>query len=289
MFTTKVALIGARGMLAGMLKATASADYSVTEFDLPEFDLTSRAQVMELVGQGAFDVIINCAAYTNVDGCETDEDQATLVNGLGPQLLAEAALNSGAALLHVSTDYVFAGDKSAPYVERDPVGPQTAYGRSKLAGENAVLRSGLEKFFIIRTSWLFGPGGKNFVETILRLAAERDEIGIVSDQVGSPTFTGDLAMAIFRLLETRDYGLFHFANAGQCSWFEFAGEIVRQAMDHGLLECAPRIKPLTSSEYPLPAKRPAYSVLATDKFSTTTGIQIPVWQDALARYFAVRN
>jgi len=285
----RVALIGARGMLAGMIKSTAPSGCTISEFDLPEFDLTSRAQVMGLIGQGGFNIILNCAAYTNVDGCEADEDQATLVNGIGPQLLAEAALTSGATLLHISTDYVFAGDKSEPYAETDPVGPLTAYGRSKLAGEESILRSGLNDFFIIRTSWLYGPGGNNFVETILRLAAERDELGIVRDQIGSPTFTGDLAAAVYRLLETKDYGFYHFSNAGSCSWFEFAEEIIRQAARRGLLQHQPRMKPLTSEEYPLPARRPAYSVLATDKIGTAIKIEIPHWQDALVRYLELRN
>jgi len=276
-------------MLAGMLKSTAPADFLFTEFDLPEFDLTSYDQVMTTLGTGGFDVLINCAAYTNVDGCEAEEALATRVNGAGPGFLAEAALASGATLVHVSTDYVFPGTATAPYTEAAPVGPLTAYGRSKLAGEEAILSSALTRYFIVRTSWLFGPGGKNFVETVLRLAGERDELGIVSDQVGSPTYTADLAVSIFSLLGTRDYGLYHFANSGQCSWYEFAGEIVRQARAQGLLARTPLIKPLSTDEYPLPARRPAYSVMATDKIRTTTGITIPVWQDALMRYFAIRN
>ena len=285
----RLALIGANGMLAGMLKGTAPAAGHITEFDLPEFDLTSRDQVMTTLGSGGFDVLLNCAAYTDVDGCEAEESPATRVNGAGPGYLAEAALASGATLVHVSTDYVFSGTASAPYTEAASVGPLTAYGRSKLVGEEAILSSGLTRYFIVRTSWLFGPGGKNFVETVLRLAGERDELGIVADQTGSPTFTADLAAAIFSLLETRDFGLYHFANSGQCSWHEFAGEIVRQARALGLLERTPLIKPLTTAEYPLPAPRPAYSVLATDKIRTTTGIVIPAWQDALMRYLALRN
>jgi len=285
----RLALIGANGMLAGMLKNTAPADGQITEFDLPEFDLTSRDQVMTTLGTGGFDVLLNCAAYTSVDGCEAEETLATRVNGAGPGDLAEAALASDATLVHVSTDYVFSGTATAPYTEAASVGPLTAYGRSKLAGEEAILSSGLTRYFIVRTSWLFGPGGKNFVATVLRLAGERDELGIVSDQIGSPTFTADLAAALFSLLETRDYGLYHFANSGQCSWYEFAGEIVRQARAQGLLARTPLIKPLTTDEYPLPARRPAYSVLATDKIRTTTGITIPAWQDALMRYLASRN
>jgi len=276
-------------MLAGMVKKFAPAGCRIAEFDLPDFDLTNCDQVMTVLRAGGFDTIINCAAYTHVDGCEAEEALATRVNGDGPGFLAEAAQASGATLVHVSTDYVFSGTSAVPYTEDAPVGPQTAYGRSKLAGEKAILNSGLPRYFIVRTSWLFGPGGKNFVETILRLAGERDELGIVADQVGSPTFTADLAAAMFRLLETRAYGLYHFANSGHCSWFEFAGEIVRQAQAQGCLARAPLIKPLTTDAYPLPARRPAYSVLATDKLRATTGIKIPAWQDALTHYLALRN
>lgn len=285
----RFALVGAGGMLAGMVKKSAPAGCRITEFDLPDFDLTNRDQVLATLGAGGFDAILNCAAYTNVDGCEAEEALANRVNGAGPGFLAEAAQASGATLVHVSTDYVFSGTATAPYTEDASVGPQSAYGRTKLAGEDAILHSGLPRYFIIRTSWLFGPGGKNFVETVLRLAGERDELGIVADQVGSPTFTADLAAAIFRLLDTRAYGVYHFANSGHCSWFEFAREITRQALGLGLLERVPIIKPLTTKEYPLPARRPAYSVLATDKVSAATGIGIPAWQEALKRYLTMRN
>ena len=276
-------------MLAGMVKKFAPAGCRIAEFDLPDFDLTNCDQVMTVLRAGGFDTIINCAAYTHVDGCEAEEALATRVNGDGPGFLAEAALASSATLVHVSTDYVFSGTAAAPYAEDAPVGPQTAYGRSKLAGEEAILNSGLPRYFIVRTSWLFGQGGKNFVETILRLAGERDELGIVADQVGSPTFTADLATAIYSLLSTRTYGVYHFANSGQCSWFDFAAEITRQAKRLGLLERTPLIKPLTTEEFPLPARRPAYSVLATDKVRAATAINIPTWQDALERYLVMRN
>lgn len=285
----KLALVGAQGMLAGMVRSVAPTGIDLTEFDLPEFDLTDRDQVMARIAQADFDLIINCAAYTNVDGCEAEEALATRVNGVGPGYLAEAALACGATLVHISTDYVFAGDKVEPYLETDPVGPQTAYGRSKLAGEQAIPASGLEKYFLVRTSWLYGPGGKNFVETILRLAHERDEIGVVADQFGSPTFTGDLAAALFKLLRTCEYGTYHFCNSGACSWFEFAGQIVRQAAALGLLEHQPVINPLSTEQYPLPARRPAYSVLGTEKYRRATDSSPAAWQDALQRYLAVRG
>ncbi len=293
-----LALIGANGMLARQVANQAAAHgYVVTGFDLPDFDLTSRAQVLAEMQALRPAVIVNCAAYTNVDGCESAEALATRVNGDGPGYLAEAARAVGAVLVHISTDYVFAGDKDTPYLESDPVGPLSAYGRSKLAGERAIAGSGLEPWLIIRTSWLYGPGGKNFVETILRLAAEREELRIVADQVGSPTYTADLAAAIFRLLAASTgaqesaaghWGLYHFANAGQCSWYDFTCEIVRLARQLGLPVKTQRIVPIGTADYPLPATRPAYSVFSTDRYRTVTGAEIPEWAESLRRYFAER-
>ena len=196
----RLALIGGNGMLAKMVRERAPSEYEVFPFDLPEFDITDRNVVFSTMEKLRPDVIVNCAAYTDVDGCETNEETALLVNGRGPGYLAEAAKELGATLVHISTDYVFDGTKNSPYTEEDVTNPQSAYGRSKLLGERAILESGLDKFFIVRTSWLYGPGGKNFVETIARLATEREELRIVADQIGSPTLTDDLARAIFNLL-----------------------------------------------------------------------------------------
>ena len=305
----KLALIGSEGMLATAVKQAAGDAWSILPLDLPGFDLTDRAQVLRIMDEAQPDVIINCAAYTNVDRCETEEALATRVNGEGVGYLAEAAQKTGATLVHISTDYVFAGSKRTPYVETDPTGPVSAYGRSKLAGEQAILASGLQKSFIIRTSWLYGPNGNNFVETILRLAAEREELGIVADQVGSPTYTGDLAEAVFALLDkvkssslqpspargedvasaSSPYGIYHFSNLGQCSWFEFAGEIVTQARSLGMELKVKNIKPITTADYPLPATRPAYSVFDKTKYLQATGAEIPEWQESLAEYFKVRT
>ncbi|NIQ95712.1 MAG: dTDP-4-dehydrorhamnose reductase, partial [Desulfuromonadales bacterium] len=275
------------------------------------FDITDREQVLATLSELQPAVIVNCAAYTNVDGCESEEALATRVNGDGPGYLAEAALEVGATLVHVSTDYVFDGTKRTPYTEADPPCPVSAYGRSKLAGEQAIRASGLERFFILRTSWLYGPGGKNFVETILRLAGERDELRVVADQIGCPTYTADLAEAIFALLKTvmsdelrvtsegeRQekpgspithhpsplYGLYHLSNEGQCSWHEFAEEIVRLARERGAELKVETIRPITTEEYPLPAPRPAYSVFSKEKYKTATGCDIPHWREALKRY-----
>ena len=291
----KVALIGARGMLAKMVQEAAPSNLSIQGFKRPDFDLTDAEQVRRSMEDFRPQVIINCCAYTQVDRCEDEEELATRVNGEGPGYLASVARDLDATLVHVSSDYVFSGDANRPYRENDVTGPMSAYGRSKLKGERAILDSGLEKYFIVRTSWLYGPWGKNFVETILRLAAEREELRIVADQVGRPTYTGDLAGAIFRLLDleadhdTDDlYGIYHFANQGQCSWHDFACEIVNIAREKGLPVQAQRIEPIRTEQFPLPAQRPAYSVFDTTKYQKATGASIPSWQESLRAYFEVR-
>jgi len=284
----RVALIGSSGMLAQAVKKTLPATVSLLELDLPGFDMTDPAGVRETLRDFAPDIIVNCAAYTNVDGCESEEELATRVNGTAVGYLAEAATGLGAVLVHVSTDYVFAGDKAQPYSEEDPTGPVSAYGRSKLCGEQAILESGLEAYFIVRTSWLYGSGGKNFVETIRRLASEREELRIVSDQVGTPTFTEDLAVAIVNLLATQAFGVYHFANEGNCSWFDFASEIVRQLRVAGAELAVKHVVPIRTEEYPLPAVRPAYSVFSKEKYKQVTGAAIPAWQDALSRYLSCK-
>ena len=328
MTAKRLALIGSNGMLARKVRELAPNDYAVSNYDLPEFDLTDRAQVLAEMTRLQPAVIVNCAAFTNVDGCESQEELATRVNGVGPGFLAEAAQAVGAILVHISTDYVFSGDKGSPYTESDPTGPLSAYGRSKLAGEAAIVTSGLSRYFILRTSWLYGPGGKNFVETMLRLAAERDELRVVADQIGSPTYTGDLAAAIYNLLEavTRNallvtgadseppvtrhaspilshpspvtdfaspvkdlFGLYHFSNLGECSWHDFAVAIISQARQQGELLLAERVVPIATSDYPLPAPRPAYSVFAKKKYLQRTGATIPRWQESLNLYLHERR
>ena len=294
-----LALIGANGMLADAVKRLCPEQYRIVPFDLPEFDITNREQVVKMMEEVRPQVIVNCAAYTDVDGCETNIPLAEQVNGEGPGHLALAAKNIGATLVHISTDYVFNGQNSTPYTEEDPTDPQSAYGRSKLAGEQTVLESGLEEYFIIRTSWLYGRGGKNFVETILRLAREREELRIVADQVGSPTYTEDLATVIFKLLEIArrpspvtghsPYGIYHFSNEGQCSWYQFTGEIVAQTLERGEVLKVETIHPITTEEYPLPAHRPAYSVLSKAKIKGLTGFEIPDWRISLNHYLQERN
>jgi dTDP-4-dehydrorhamnose reductase len=289
----KLALIGSNGMLARKVRELAPSHYQVVAFDLPDFDLTDGAQVLAEMTRLQPAVIVNCAAFTNVDGCESQEELATRVNGVGPGYLAAAAQAVGAVLVHISTDYVFAGDKGSPYTESDPTRPLSAYGRSKLAGEQAVINSGLTRYFILRTSWLYGPGGKNFVETMLRLAAEREELRVVADQVGSPTYTGDLAQAIYRLLALADQpgvcGIYHLADRGECSWYDFAAAILSQARQQGEVLRAERVVPIATSDYPLPAPRPAYSVFSKEKYLAATGAGIPDWQESLTLYLRERK
>lgn len=289
----RLALIGAKGMLAQMVSKVAPPNYELIALDLPEFDLTDRQQVLAVLGEWRPQVILNCAAFTNVDGCETQQELANQVNGTGVGYLAAAAKELGATLVHISTDYVFDGKKGQPYREDDAPNPQSAYGRSKLLGEEEIARSGLERFFILRTSWLYGPGGNNFVETMIRLAREREELRVVADQVGSPTFTRDLATAIFRLLavETpaKHYGIYHVANSGECSWHEFAQEIVLLAQKAGEPVKAQRVLPIKTEDYPLPAPRPAYSVFSKEKYTQVTGQQLPDWRDSLSSYIDSRD
>jgi len=239
-------------------------------FTWAELDVTDRAAVADALG-GA--TVINCAGYTNVDGSEAEPDTAHAVNAEGARNVAEAA----ARVLYVSTDYVFDGTKAGPYVESDPVNPLSAYGRSKLAGERATLTASPQSL-IVRTAWLFGAGGGNFVATMLRLGEERGELDVVDDQVGCPTFTGHLAEALLALAEGHGHGFLHVAGAGSCSWFEFARAIFeRVGMDV-------TVRPCTTAEFPRPARRPANSVLASERGAPT----LPSWQDGLDAYLGVR-
>ena len=284
-------------MLAKKIASVAPIDYKVTAVDLPGFDMTDKDHVLDYVRELNPEVIVNCAAFTNVDGCETEQSLAEQVNGVAVGYLAEAAKKVDAVLVHISTDYVFDGNKNSPYTETDSTNPQSVYGHSKLLGEKKLLASGLKKYFIVRTSWLYGPGGNNFVETIVRLSKERTVIGIVADQVGSPTYTGDLADAVFSLLEAASsseppasklYGLYHFSNDGQCSWYEFAKEIASLARAEGEQLKVDKINPIKTEDYPLPAKRPAFSVFSKEKYSRITGKSVPLWKESLPKYFTER-
>jgi dTDP-4-dehydrorhamnose reductase len=235
-----------------------------------DLDVTAAADVRKALA-GA--TVINCAAFVDVDGAESDTAGAQAVNAEGARNVAEAARR----VLYVSTDYVFDGAKAAPYLESDPTGPLQEYGRSKLAGEHATAGAN-PNHLVVRSSWLFGQGGGNFVETMLGLGRDRDELRVVDDQVGCPTFTGHLAEALVALAVSAERGVLHVAGAGSCSWFEFAREIFERAN----VDCA--VEPCTTDEFPRPARRPAYSVLASERDAPT----LPAWQDGLEAYLGVR-
>lgn len=282
----KIALIGANGMLATAIRKLAPVDYQISPYDLPDFDLTNPDQVFSLEEE-APDIIINCAAFTNVDGCEDQQALAKQVNGVGPGLLAELTKKIDAVLVHISTDFIFDGSKDSPYLEDDQPRPLSEYGKSKLYGEQQIQQTGLEKYFIVRTSWLYGAGGNNFVETMIRLARERSELTIVDDQYGTPTWTDDLARVIFAILETDAYGTYHYSNEGECSWFDFAKEIVALVRESETLKVE-NILPIPTDGYPLPAERPKYSVMSKGKIRALTGLDIPTWQESLAEYIKGR-
>jgi len=244
--------------------------------DYRELDITNIDKVLEAVREVRPYAIVNCAAHTNVDKCESDMDNAYKINAIGPRNLSIAATEVGAKMMHISTDYVFEGNGTRPYIEFDPVNPQGMYGATKLQGEKFVQQFA-KKFFIVRTAWLYGDG-RNFAKTMLRLAETNDKVRVVSDQVGTPTSAKELAKAIDCLLFTENYGLFHGTCEGMCSWADFASEIFRQAGKKTEVEY------ITTAEYPTPAVRPAYSVLENYMLKLTTSHMFADWQDALAEY-----
>ncbi len=270
-------IVGAAGMLGRELVPLCRErlpEAEVSALDLPEFDITDAEAVEAALRRTRPQLVINAAAYTDVDGCESHELEARAVNASGPANLARACRAHGARLVHVSTDFVFDGRKRSPYEPDDPVHPLSAYGRTKAEGEELV-RAVLPDHVIVRTSWLFGPHGRNFVKTILRLSAERDELQVVDDQVGCPTYAPDLAAALLALALGGHTGTVHFCNDGACSWHGFASEIVRLAGHTA------RVRPITSAQLSRPAVRPAYSVLSTQSFRQAAGIAPRPWQEAL--------
>lgn len=249
-------------------------------------DVCDAGAVEELVARVKPDYVVNCTAYTNVDGAEDDAEACRLLNVDGVRNLAEACSRHGARLIHVSTDYVFDGTGSRPYIETDPTNPVSVYGRTKLEGERQVERILPGQSVILRTAWLYSVYGRNFVKTMLRLGAERDEIGVVADQRGTPTYAPVLAEAVLRVMDSVEWhpGLYHFTGKGQTTWYDFTREIFRIA---GVGNCA--VKPLTTEQYPTKASRPAYSALDTGKFERVFGMEIPGWEDSLRRFFVDIN
>jgi dTDP-4-dehydrorhamnose reductase len=276
----KLLVTGAAGMLGrDVMLAAGNAGHEVVGFGHTELDVTDAAAVAAKIEAERPGVVIDCAAWTDVDGAEGAEEEATGVNGAAAGNVAAAAAAVGASVVYPSSDYVFDGSKAAPYVETDQTAPLSAYGRSKLAGEEAT-RAANKRHFIVRSAWLFGIGGPNFVETMLRLAADHGEVLVVRDQVGSPTYTWHLAYGIVRLIEGVEFGIHHMAAAGACSWYEFAREIFEQAG----VEC--KVMSATTEMLGRPATRPAYSALTSQR---EHAIGLPPWQDGLAAYLAQRR
>jgi dTDP-4-dehydrorhamnose reductase len=276
----KLLVTGAGGMLGSdVMLAADNAGHAVVGFGHTELDVTDAAAVAKKVELEHPDTVIHCAAWTDVDGAEASEDAAMAVNGTGSGNVAAAAASVGAAVVYVSSDYVFDGAKGSPYVETDQPAPLSAYGRTKLAGEEATAAAN-KRHFIVRSSWLFGIGGGNFVATMLRLAADHGEVLVVRDQVGSPTYTWHLAYGIVRLIEGIEFGIHHMAAAGHCSWYEFAREIFEQAK----IEC--KVLSGTTEMLGRPAPRPAFSALQSQR---EHAIRLPSWQDGLAGYLAQRR
>ncbi len=260
-----------------LLAAAHAAGHEPVGLDLPEIDITDSGATTEAVRAAAPDAVVNCAAWTDVDGAEEREELAARVNAEGAGNVAAAAAAAGALAIQISTDYSFDGTAAEPYTESSPTSAIGAYGRTKLAGELAVAEAATPDFAIVRSSWLFGPHGKNFVDTILRLGAERDELSVVQDQVGCPTYTGHLAPALVEIAERRLTGILHVAGAGSCSWFDLAVA----ALEAAGVDCA--VKPTTAAEYGRPAPRPAYSVLVSERADAP---RLPPWQEGLAAHLA---
>ena len=281
-------ITGAYGQVGFCLTQQAQENgWDVLAIDRDKLDITDPQAVNVLVKEYQPDVIINAAAHTAVDKAETEIDISYAINRDGPKYLAEAAASVGATILHISTDYVFAGDKGGIYCEVDPVAPQGVYGASKLAGEEAVIAAN-PKHIILRTAWVFGEHGNNFVKTMLRLGSQRDQLGIVADQFGGPTYAGDIATTLLTMAEkaaaapaTVSWGIYHFAGEPHVNWHQFAQAIFDKAVEHKLLAKAPQLNALTTADYPTPAKRPANSRLDCRKIFNEFGISPSNWQKAL--------
>ncbi len=281
----RVLILGVRGQLGRELEAHYGALHEVTGCDLPEFDITDRGQMFETVAAARAELVINAAAYTDVERAESEPELALRSNVAGAGHAAEAAAAAGAAVVYYSTDFVFDGSSGVPYTEEaafPDLVPLSMYGRTKLLGESAT-RSGNASHFIIRTAWLYGPGGNNFVEKILAAAKTRPELRVVSDETGCPTHTWDLAEATMALCGTAAPGTYHFVNGGSCSRFEFA----RAALE--LAGIGTPVQPCPASEFPTAARRPGRAVLSTDKYTQATGRIPRQWRDALAHYIQRRE
>lgn len=276
----KILVTGCNGQLGSSLRREFDNDPDIeavyTDYD--SLDITDREAVEKYIGENHFDIIVNCAAYTAVDKAETDAILAAALNTGAVGNLAEAAVKSGAKVIHISTDYVFSGQSFRPYEENDEPYPQGIYGRTKLEGE-ALLTSFCQNAMIIRTAWLYSEFGKNFVKTMLQLAETRPEINVVADQIGSPTYAGDLAEAIHSVISSDKWvpGIYHYTDEGVASWYDFTKAIFE------ITGNSVKVNPIPTSAYPTPARRPLYSVLSKTKIKNTYGLDIPYWRDSLRK------
>lgn len=273
----KILITGSNGMLGHDLIEVLKDNHELILTTSKTLDITDKNHVIEFIGENKPDIVINSAAYTNVDGCEENQETAYSINGDGVRNLAEGCSKIDCPLVHVSTDYVFNGENTKPWVEDDEIGPISVYGKSKLKGEEAILET-LDKFFIIRTAWLYGINGGNFPKTMLELAKNHSEITVVYDEVGTPTYTLDLAKAISELIGTDYYGIYHITNSGSCSWCEFARYIFEIA-DKDV-----KVIPVTASEFARPAPRPHYSVLENKKWIENGFEPLRSYKDAIKEY-----
>jgi dTDP-4-dehydrorhamnose reductase len=285
----KILIAGKNGQVGSCLVDLLEAQTELTflALDREELDITDPVQVNKIVAEFQPNIIINAAAYTAVDKAEQECELAYAINKEGPQNLALAASNINAAMIHISTDYVFDGDSAESYTESDVTAPQGEYGRSKLAGEHAVAQA-CPKHIILRTAWVFGEHGNNFVKTMLRLAKTRESLGVVADQFGGPTYAGDIANAILAISkqvasDSHAYGVYHFSGFPYVSWHAFAEKIFEIALDKDVLVQSIKVNPITTLDYPTPAKRPANSRLNCDKIHNAFGIEQSDWQAALVR------
>jgi dTDP-4-dehydrorhamnose reductase len=281
-----ILLLGGNGQIGTEVRRQAARfAFDVTAPSHQDLDLLHGNAIAEAVASRRWSAVVNCAAYTNVDGAESNATLAHAVNSTAPGLLAEATATAGIPLLHLSTDYVFNGTKSGKYEENDPAGPISLYGASKLAGENAV-KQGNDRHFILRTAWVVSPWGSNFLKTIVRLALEREEVRVVADQHGCPTSAADVAGACLTIIaatpdKLNRYGTYHFVNEGSSTWFDFATFIVDTLRNAG--HKVARLVPVTTADYPVAACRPANSELSTDKIKAEFGIDIRPWRAAISK------
>lgn len=277
----KILITGAYGMLGSDLREVLKNQELIVTGS-KDLDITDEEKVIDFISENSPELVINAAAYTAVDDCETHYDDAYAVNALGPKNLAIACNKQDIPLIHISTDYVFDGTKRTPLIENDKLGPQSAYGKTKLEGEKFI-QENTEKYFILRTAWLYGLHGNNFVKTMLDLAENHDEITVVNDQIGSPTYSFDLAVAITNLLFSDKYGIYHVTNEGECSWYEFAKLIFE------LSNVDVKVIPVTTEEFPRPAPRPHYSVLNNKKWNAAGFVPMRDYKEALSEYLSLYN